>query len=194
MGCCGGSTGVIYRQFSITIGSAMALSVLVALILSPALTSTLLKPRAHGEDGDEPHRFPRLRDLFERAKHGFNTRFERASASYSGSVAKVVDRKWLFLAIYALAVALLVLLFYRLPSGFLPNEDQGRVSIQFRLPAGATQERTLEVRDAVEHYMLTAEKNNLKALFQVPGGGGKSDKGRNTGRARKAVVWGKRLA
>src|SRR3546814_11533370 len=71
-----------------------------------------------------------LRDLFERAKHGFNTRFERASASYSGSVAKVVDRKWLFLAIYALAVALLVLLFYRLPSGFLPNEDQGRVSIQ----------------------------------------------------------------
>src|SRR3546814_19126121 len=84
----------------------MALAGHVALILSRALNSMLLKPRSHGEDGDEPHRFPLLRDLFERAKHGFNTRFERASASYSGSVAKVVDRKWLFLAIYALAVAL----------------------------------------------------------------------------------------
>src|SRR5690606_37611421 len=138
----GGSTGVIYRQFSITIVSAMALSVLVALILSPALTSTLLKPRAHGAEGDGAHRFPRLHDAFERAKAGFNTRFDRASTGYAGSVAKVVDRKWLFLAIYALAIALLVLLFYRLPSGFLPNEDQGRVSIQFRLPAGATLERT----------------------------------------------------
>src|SRR3546814_969561 len=88
----GGSTGVIYRQFSITIVSAMALSVLVALILSPALTSTLLKPGAHGATGDRSHRFPRLRDAFERAKEGFNTRFDRASANYAGSVAKVVDR------------------------------------------------------------------------------------------------------
>ncbi|MBB5704936.1 efflux RND transporter permease subunit [Sphingopyxis panaciterrulae] len=177
----GGSTGVIYRQFSITIVSAMALSVLVALILSPALTSTLLKPGAHGATGDRPHRFPRLRDAFERAKEGFNTRFDRASANYAGSVAKVVDRKWLFLAIYALAVALLVLLFYRLPSGFLPNEDQGRVAVQFRLPAGATQERTLEVRDAVEHYLLTAEKNNVQALFLIAGGGGGGASGQNTG-------------
>src|SRR3546814_5162072 len=82
----GGSTGVISRQFSITIVSAMALSVLVALILSPALTSTLLQPSAHGADCDEPNRFPRLRDLFERAEHGSHTSFERASASYSGSV------------------------------------------------------------------------------------------------------------
>src|SRR3546814_8184018 len=103
-----------------------------------------------------------LRDLFERAKHGFNTRFERASASYSGSVAKVVDRKWLFLAIYALAVALLVLLFYRLPSGFLPHEDQGRVSIQFRLPAGATQARPPEVRETVDNSMITREKHNIQ--------------------------------
>src|SRR3546814_8191639 len=98
--------------------------------------STLLKPGAHGATGDRSHRFPRLRDAFERAKEGFNTRFDRASANYAGSVAKVVDRKWLFLAIYALAVALLVLLFYRLPSGFLPNEDQGRVAVQFRLQIG----------------------------------------------------------
>jgi len=183
----GGSTGVIYRQFSITIVSAMALSVLVALILSPALTSTLLKPRAHGAEGDGAHRFPRLHDAFERAKAGFNTRFDRASTGYAGSVAKVVDRKWLFLAIYALAIALLVLLFYRLPSGFLPNEDQGRVSIQFRLPAGATLERTFEVRDAVEDYLLSAEKNNVQALFLVAGGGGGAS-GQNTGQGYVNLV------
>ena len=182
----GGSTGVIYRQFSITIVSAMALSVLVALVLSPALTSMLLKPRAHGAEG-ETRRFPRLHDMFERAKHGFNTRFDRASASYAGSVAKVVDRKWLFLAIYALAVALLVLLFFRLPGGFLPNEDQGRVAIQFRLPAGATLERTFEVRDAVEDYLLSAEKNNVQALFLVAGGGGGAS-GQNAGQGYVNLV------
>jgi len=176
----GGSTGVIYRQFSVTIVSAMALSVLVALILSPALTSTLLKPKAHGEEGGGARRFPRAHELLERAKQGFNTRFERASAGYAGSVAKVVERKWLFLGIYGLALALLVLLFYRLPSGFLPNEDQGRVAIQFRLPAGATQARTLEVRDAIENYLLTQEKANTQALFLIAGGGGGAS-GQNTG-------------
>lgn len=177
----GGSTGVIYRQFSVTIVSAMALSVLVALILSPALTSTLLRPKApDGEGGGRP-RFPRAHDLLERAKQGFNTRFQRASAGYAASVARVVERKWLFLGIYALALALLVLLFWRLPSGFLPNEDQGRVAIQFRLPAGATQARTLEVRDAVEKYLLTQEKANIQALFLIAGGGGGGASGQNTG-------------
>src|SRR3546814_18260264 len=80
---------------------------------------------------------------------------------------------------------MLVLLFYLLPSGFLPNEDQGRVSIQFRLPAGATQERTLEVRDAVENYMLTAEKNNVQALFLVAGGGGGGAAGKNRSEERR---------
>ncbi len=176
----GGSTGVIYRQFSITIVSAMGLSVLVALVLSPALTSTLLKPRTQAVQG-APRRFPRFQEMLERAKHGFNTRFDRASDSYAQSVAKVVARKWLFLAIYALALALLVLLFLRLPGGFLPNEDQGRVAVQFRLPAGATQERTLEVRDAVEKYLLTQEKANTQALFLIAGGGGGGASGQNTG-------------
>ncbi|WOF43661.1 efflux RND transporter permease subunit [Sphingopyxis indica] len=184
----GGSTGVIYRQFSVTIVSAMALSVLVALILSPALTSTLLKPKAHGAAADGPHRFPRLHTVYERAKQGFNTRFERASAGYAGSVAKVVERKWLFLGIYALALALLVLLFWRLPSGFLPNEDQGRVAIQFRLPAGATQARTLEVRDAIEKYLLTQEKANTQALFLIAGGGGGGASGQNTGQGYVNLV------
>ncbi|WP_263587807.1 efflux RND transporter permease subunit [Sphingopyxis sp. GC21] len=177
----GGSTGVIYRQFSITIVSAMALSVLVALILSPALTSTLLKPRSHGGDEDRPHRFPRVHAAMIRARDGFNTRFDRTVRGYVGSVTRVVDRKWLFLGIYAIILVLLVLMFVRLPTGFLPNEDQGRVSVQFRLPAGATQERTLAVRDSVEKYLLSQEKANVGALFLVAGGGGGGATGQNTG-------------
>jgi multidrug efflux pump len=177
----GGSTGVIYRQFSITIVSAMALSVLVALILSPALTSTLLKPRSHGGNEDRPHRFPRLHAAMIRARDGFNTRFDRTVRGYVGSVTRVVDRKWLFLGIYAIILVLLVLMFVRLPTGFLPNEDQGRVSVQFRLPAGATQERTLAVRDSVEKYLLSQEKANVGALFLVAGGGGGGATGQNTG-------------
>ncbi|MGN6691608.1 MAG: efflux RND transporter permease subunit [Sphingopyxis sp.] len=179
----GGSTGVIYRQFSVTIVSAMALSVLVALILSPALTSTLLKPRlAHGEAPEGPHRFPRFHAVMKRAQDGFNTRFDNTVKRYVGSVTKVVDRKWRFLGLYLLILALLAILFVRLPGGFLPNEDQGRVSIQFRLPAGATQERTLEVRDQIEKYLLTQEKANVGALFLVAGGGGGGGAvGQNTG-------------
>ena len=178
----GGSTGVIYRQFSVTIVSAMALSVLVALILSPALTSTLLKPKSHGDAPADGGRFPRVHAIFERAKNGFNTRFDRTVERYVGSVTKVVDRKWLFLGIYVVLLALLAILFLRLPSGFLPNEDQGRVQVQFRLPAGATQGRTLEVRDEIEKYMLTQEKANTQALFLVAGGGGGGGAvGQNTG-------------
>ncbi|WP_137751363.1 efflux RND transporter permease subunit [Sphingopyxis sp. L1A2A] len=176
----GGSTGVIYRQFSVTIVSAMALSVLVALILSPALTATLLKPKTHGE-APTGGRLPRARALLERAKTGFNTRFDHIVERYVGSVTKVVDRKWLFLGIYAIILVVLAVLFLRLPSGFLPGEDQGRVQVQFRLPAGATQARTLEVRDAVEKYMLTQEKANVGTLFLVAGGGGGGAVGQNTG-------------
>jgi len=176
----GGSTGVIYRQFSVTIVSAMALSVLVALILSPALTSSLLKPKNHGEAATGG-RFLRARAALERAKNGFNTRFDNMVNRYVGSVTAVVDRKWLFLGLYAIILVLLAVLFLRLPSGFLPNEDQGRVQVQFRLPAGATQARTLEVRDAVEKYFMTHEKANTQALFLIAGGGGGGASGQNTG-------------
>ena len=177
----GGSTGVIYRQFSVTIIAAMMLSVLVALILSPALTSTLLKPKSHGEATAGGGRFPRAHAFLERAKNGFNTRFDRSVERYVGSVTKVVDRKWLFLGIYVVLLALLAILFFRLPGGFLPGEDQGRVQVQFRLPAGATQARTLEVRDEIEKYMLTEEKANTQALFLIAGGGGGAAAGQNTG-------------
>ncbi|WP_432768811.1 MAG: efflux RND transporter permease subunit [Sphingopyxis sp.] len=176
----GGSTGVIYRQFSVTVVSAMALSVFVALILSPALTSTLLKPRGHGDP--PPGRFPRVDAALGRAKVWFNTRFERTTERYVGSVERVVDRKWRFVGIYLIILVLLAFLFLRLPGGFLPGEDQGRVQIQFRLPAGATQERTLEVRDAIEDHLLSAEKANIESLFINAGGGGGGASGQNTGR------------
>ncbi len=175
----GGSTGVIYRQFSVTIISAMMLSVLVALILSPALTSTLLKPKSHGAPSTGG-RFARARAMLERAKNGFNTRFDRTVDRYVGSVSAVVDRKWLFLGIYLVILAVLAILFLRLPSGFLPGEDQGRVQVQFRLPAGATQARTLEVRDIIEKYLLAQEKANTQTLFLFTGGGGGAG-GQNSG-------------
>jgi multidrug efflux pump len=175
----GGSTGVIYRQFSITVVSAMVLSVFVALILSPALTSTLLKPRDHGVT--RPGRFPRVDAALTRAKTWFNTSFERTTDRYVGSVERVVERKWRFLGLYLIILVLLAFLFLRLPSGFLPGEDQGRVQIQFRLPAGATQERTLEVRDAIEDHLLSAEKANIESLFLNAGGGGGGASGQNTG-------------
>ncbi|MBN9789559.1 hydrophobe/amphiphile efflux-1 family RND transporter [Pseudonocardia sp. TMWB2A] len=186
----GGSTGVIYRQFSITIVSAMALSVLVALILSPALTSTLLKSN-HGTQGKS--RFPRVKQWGERAKIWFNTRFDRTVNRYADNVAYVVDRKWIFLAIYAVLLGLLAFLFLRLPTGFLPNEDQGRVSVQFRLPTGATQARTLEVRNEIEKFLLTHEKANIGALFLMAGGGGGNASGQNTGQGFLNLVdWDER--
>jgi len=178
----GGSTGVIYQQFSITIIAAMVLSVLVALIFSPALTSTLLRQRAR-----EPERAswldryaPAVGRVIRAARHKFNSGFERLVVGYRAAVVTVVDRKWLFLGLYALIVAALVVMFYRLPTGFLPTEDQGAASIQFRLPPGATQARTLEVRDQVEKYLAENEGKNIQTLFTVAGGGPGSS-GQNTG-------------
>ncbi|MGZ3247444.1 MAG: efflux RND transporter permease subunit [Croceibacterium sp.] len=193
----GGSTGVIYRQFSLTIISAMTLSVLVALILSPAITSTVMKARvAHGgepERGFFERRFPGGWARVERARVWFNRSFDSLVQRYSNNVTKVVDRKWLFLAIYALVVLLLIVLFLRLPGGFLPNEDQGRVAVQWRLPAGATQTRTLEVRDAVEKYLLQNEKKNAGTVFLVAGGGGGAASGQNTGQGFVNLKpWGER--
>lgn len=180
----GGSTGVIYRQFSLTMISAMVLSVLVALILSPALTTTLLKAKNHEQDLADSalgRRAPRLARALDRAKNGFNRRFASAVDRYEGSVNKVIDRKWRYLGIYAIIVALLIALFVRLPSGFLPTEDQGSASIQIQLPGGATQQRTLEVRDQIEKYLLEKEGHNIRAQFLVAGGGGGAS-GQNAGR------------
>src|SRR4051812_1929071 len=122
----GGSTGVIYRQFSATIVSAMALSVFIALTLSPAIAANLLK-RGHGtvEESWLGRTAPGVAHAMDRARVKFNERFDRLIQWYVATVSRVVDRKWLFLGIYAGVLAILILFFFRLPTGFLPTEDQG---------------------------------------------------------------------
>ena len=180
----GGSTGVIYRQFSATIVSAMALSVLLAITFSPSLAANVLRRKhASVEETWLGRRAPRLAHGIETARQKFNTSFDRAIHWYVGNVGRVVERKWLFLAIYAAVCLLLVFLFLRLPTGFIPTEDQGNASVQFRLPAGATFSRTRDVEQAVEKYFLQGpEKRNVHTFFAVTGGGGGLS-GQNTGQA-----------
>jgi multidrug efflux pump len=178
----GGSTGVIYRQFSLTIIAAMVLSVVVALVLSPALTATLLKPKHNGHI--ESRRFPRAAAWAERARNGFNNGFSRMTERYIGGAQRVIDRKWLFLGIYAATVALLAILFFRLPTSFLPTEDQGFAQAQIRLPPGATLARTQVVQRQVEDYLLRGpEAKNVDVIFTVAGGGGGGPSGQNAGNA-----------
>src|SRR3954471_5521420 len=180
----GGSTRVIYRQFSATIVSAMALSVFIALTLSPAIAANLLR-RSHAtvEETWLGRSAPALAHRIERARVRFNDGFDRFRDWFVHSVTRVVDRKWLFLGIYAGVALLLVLLFYRLPTGFLPTEDQGFASVQFRLPAGATMIRTRQVQQQVENYFLHGpEKRNVSTYFTVAGGG-QGAAGQNTGQA-----------
>jgi len=184
----GGSTGVIYRQFSLTIVSAMVLSVVVALILTPALTTTLLKRKEEERHDGWVYRHT------EKARDWFNTNFERMVNWYTARVARVVDRKWLFLAIYACVIAILVILFVRLPTGFLPTEDQGFAQIQFNLPAGATINRTQAAQKTIEDYFLKTEGKNTAAILSVAGaGGGGGGGGQNAGRGFVALKdWSER--
>ncbi|MHB9086476.1 MAG: efflux RND transporter permease subunit, partial [Thiobacillus sp.] len=158
----GGSTGVIYRQFSITIVSAMALSVLVAIVFTPALCATLLKPVEKGH-GHGEGRF--LGGFFS----WFNRMFARNTQRYESAVGGILKRSVRYLAIYLAIIAVLVLLFARMPTSFLPEEDQGIMFNQVMLPAGATQERTLEVLKKVERHYLENEKDTVRAVFTVAG-------------------------
>ncbi len=153
-----GSTGVIYRQFSITIISAMVLSVLVALILTPALCATLLKPLEKGHEHSD-------RGFF----GWFNRSFDGMVRRYDGTLHKLLKHVLPAMLIYALIVAVLALLFVRLPSGFLPDEDQGSMFVQFSLPAGAVQSRSLAVAKQVEHHLLVDEKADIDGSFVVTG-------------------------
>jgi multidrug efflux pump len=129
-------------------------------------------------------RAPRLAHGIERARVGFNDRFQRVIDWYVGSVGRVVERKWLFLLIYLVTCLLLVALYWRLPTGFIPAEDQGNAMVQFRLPAGATSGRTQDVERKVEDYFLNGpEKKNIHTFFAVTGGGGGGASGQNTGQA-----------
>ena len=173
----GGSTGVIYRQFSITLVSAMALSVLVALVLSPALTTHLLKQHGkdeHHADGWFARTFPWASAKIGAFAAWFQTSFDRLSEGYQNSVRTVFGHKALFLGIYGLVVVLLAVLFIRLPTGFLPQEDTGRAQLQIRLPAGATLARTQAVRNQVEDYFRKNEPDNVDMMFTVAGAGGQN--------------------
>ncbi len=153
----GGSTGVIYRQFSITIVSAMALSILVALILTPALCATLLKPKKPGKT--------RQRGPFA----WFNTGFNWTNRNYARGVTKMIGGSlWSMLA-FALIIAGMVLLFTRLPTGFLPDEDQALLFGQVTLPPGATASQTAVVNKRVVDYLLDKEKDNVSTALSVTG-------------------------
>ena len=167
----GGSTGVIYRQFSVTIVSAMTLSILVALVLSPSLCATLLKP-VEGEG---------------HVKHGrfftwFNRNFDAFRDWYHNATAWFLRRTWGTMVAFAGIVAILVVLFIRLPTGFLPDEDQGFIFNLITLPAGTTQPATLKVAQNVAKYYLETEKNNVDFVFAVAGFSF-AGSGQNTGMA-----------
>ncbi len=156
----GGSTGVIYRQFSVTIVAAMSLSILCALMLTPALCATLLKPysEAHAHSG-----------ILGRFFNWFNRSFERMRDGYGRWLAAILKRSALVMVTYAAIVLLLGFLFYRMPTGFLPGEDQGFVISLITLPSGATQDRTMDVAQQVAKHFLEDEKANVDFVFTIAG-------------------------
>ncbi|ENZ80499.1 efflux RND transporter permease subunit [Caulobacter vibrioides] len=154
----GGSQGVIYRQFSITIVSAMALSVVVALVLTPALCATLLKPIEKGHHDEKTGFFG-----------WFNRSFNDLSSRYQGSVRGILGKSGRYMAVYAAIIVAMGLLFVRLPSAFLPDEDQGIMITLVQLPAGAPEEKTLAVLDKVREHFLVGEKNAVQSVFTVSG-------------------------
>jgi multidrug efflux pump len=151
----GGSTGVIYRQFSITIVSSMVLSVLVALIFTPALCATILKrTEEHGKLG-----FFRW----------FNRNFDRANRKYISVVRRAIGHPILSFLVFAGVIAVLAAMFVRLPTGFLPDEDQGVMFAQVVGPPGATSVRTQKVLDDVADYFRRDEASNVQGVFEVNG-------------------------
>ena len=158
----GGSTGVIYRQFSITIISAMILSVLVAMILTPALCATLLKPVEKGHTAGECGWFC---SFF----RWFNAWFDRRRQQYERIVGRSFAQPIRYLFVYGTIVAAMVFFFLRLPTAFLPDEDQGFIICQIQLPAGATMERTLKVIEQVEQHFKEKEQNTVEAVITVAG-------------------------
>ncbi|MFP1834621.1 efflux RND transporter permease subunit [Lonsdalea quercina] len=150
----GGSTGVIYRQFSVTIISAMMLSVVVALTLTPALCGLLLK-----------HSKPHKKGFF----GGFNRFYARTQKGYSHRVVSALRRPLVMLIAFAAIVALMILFLWRLPSSFLPNEDQGQIMVQYTLPAGATVNRTNAVNKRITDWFLTEEKDNIGVIYTITG-------------------------
>ncbi|WP_431103620.1 efflux RND transporter permease subunit [Roseateles noduli] len=178
----GGSTGVIYRQFTVTIVSAMTLSVLVAMILTPALCATLLKPAAKGHALATTGFFG-----------AFNRAFDRGNRRYQGIVHHMLGRGWRYMAGYAVLVVVVGVVFSKIPAGFLPDEDQGTLFTLVQLPPGATQAKTLEVLQQVDHHFLVEQKDAVDSIFSVAGFSF-AGSGQNAGFAFvKLKPWGERV-
>ncbi len=152
----GGSVGVIYRQFSITIVTAMVLSVIVALILTPALCATLLRPAKE---------HTARKGLF----GWFNRNFDRGTRAYRSGTGGIIGRSKRFLLMFVALVAVMGVMFVRLPDSFLPQEDQGILITIVQLPVGATQDRTLRTLDQVRDHFMTQEKDAVEGVFTVAG-------------------------
>lgn len=177
----GGSTGVIYRQFSITIVTAMALSVFVALVFTPTLCATLLKHTAGHHE-----------------KKGFfgwfNTAFDRTADRYEHGISRVLARPRGYMLIFALITAILVILFPLMPTSFLPDEDQGFIIAQVELPPNSTSDQTDEVLSEVTSYLLKSEADTVESVFAV-NGWSFSGRGQNSGLAFVMLKpWDKRLS
>lgn len=160
----GGSTGIIYRQFSITIISSMLLSVLVALILTPVLCANLLKPVSKGHEAAETG-FRLLRPFF----LWFDRRFNSLRDRYRSSVRHILGFKIPYFAVFALIVVLMGFFFLKMPTGFLPDEDQGVLLTLVQLPPGSTQEQSLAVLKKVRDHFLNNEKDAVEECLTVAG-------------------------
>ena len=158
MGFLEGSTGVIYRQFTATIVSAMALSVLVAIVLTPALCATMLKPLKKGEHHGETGFFG-----------WFNRKFDLGKRRYQGAVGGILQRGARFLLIYLALGAAMAFLYAKVPSSFLPDEDQGVLFTIIQTPVGATQERTADAMQKVEDHYIRNEAEHIESVFAVQG-------------------------
>ncbi len=167
----GGSTGVIYRQFSITIVSAMTLSVIVAIILTPALCASILKPIHKGEHYSENWFF-----------RNFNRFFDSSVKRYESKIGKMIGKRTRYIVIYLLIVVGMAAMFLRLPTSFLPHEDQGVMFAMVQLPAGATLQRTEKVLDQVQDHFANNEKEAVKEMFAI-GGFSMAGSGQNVGMA-----------
>ncbi len=157
-----GSTGVIYRQFSITIISAMILSVIVAMTLTPAMCATMLKPVARGHHAGQSGWFA---GFF----NAFNRLFDWCRAKYEGIVGRSFRKPVRYITVYLAIVAVMGWLFVKLPTSFLPEEDQGFVMCLVQLPPGATENRTIAVMRQMEEHFLGAEKDNVLSVITVAG-------------------------
>ena len=159
-----GSTGVLYRQFSITIVASTLLSVVVALILTPVLCASFLKPIPQGhEPADNAVFF--LRPFFK----WFNRMFLRVRGLYVGVVSRSFSKTIRYLIVYILIVASVFFLFKRMPTSYIPDEDQGRLLVQFTLPSGSTLEQTKAVMDKIRDYFVQNEKESVKSVMSVVG-------------------------